>query len=106
LDADAKVAVGQNFDTGDLAEVLHIMRIAGEVIGKRNEDAHARTICLVFGKEVNAVAGNVFGGGGLLEGDIVRIGGAHFEGLAYTDASAAPAFLLSRFPHVFMRTQK
>jgi len=106
LDADAEVAVGQNFDAGDLAEVLDIMRMAREVIGKGDEDAHACTIRFVFGEEVDAVAGNVFGGGGLLEGVIVRIGRAHLEGLADMNAAAAPAFLRSNLLHVNMGPRK
>jgi len=106
LDADAEVAVGQNFDARNLAEVLDIMRIAREVIGKRDEDAHARTISFVFGEEVEAVAGDVIGGGDLLEGDIVRIGRAHLEGLADMNAAAAPTFLLLNLLHVNIRARK
>ena len=106
LDGDAAVAVGQNFDAGDLAEVFEIVRLSGEVIGKSDEDTHARMIILVFGEEVDAVAGDVLGGGGLLEVGIVRIGRTHSEGLADADAAAAPAFLLSNFLHVNIRTRK
>ncbi len=106
LDADAEVAVGQNFDAGDLAEVLDIMRIAREVIGKRDEDAHACTIRFVFGEKVDAVAGDVICGGGLLEGEIVRIGRAHLEGLADMNAAAAPTFLLLNLLHIDIKTRK
>ena len=106
MDGDAAVTVGQIFDAGDLAEVLEIVRLSGEVIGKSDEDAHACTISLVLGEEVDAVAGNVFGGGGFLEVGIVRIGRTHFEGLADADAAAAPAFLLSKFLHVNITTRK
>ena len=106
LDADAAVAVGQVFDAGNLAEILEIVRSSGEVIGKSDEDAHACPIRLVLGEEIDAVAGNVFGGGGLLEVGVVRIGRTHFEGLADADAAAAPTFLLSNLLHVNMRTRK
>lgn len=106
LDGDAAVAVGQIFDAGDLADVLLIERINGKVKGKRDEKAHAFVETFVFGEEVDAVAGDVFGGVGLLEVGIARIGRAHFERLADADAAAAPAFLLSNFLHVDIRTRK
>jgi len=106
LDGDAAVAVGQIFDAGDLTDVLLIERITGKVKGKRDEEAHAFVETFVFGEEVDAVAGDVFGGGGLLEVGIARIGRAHFERLADADAAAAPAFLLSNFLHVDIRTRK
>ena len=100
LDGDTAVAVGQIFDAGDLADVLLIERITGKVKGNRKEEAHTFAKTFVFGEEVDAVAGDVFGGGGLLEVGIARIGRAHFERLADADAAAAPAFLLSDFLHV------
>jgi hypothetical protein len=106
LDGDAAVAVGQIFDAGDLADVLLIERITGKVKGKRDEEAHAFVETFVFGEEVDAVARDVFGGGSLLEMGITRIGRAHFERLADADAAAAPAFLLSNFLHVDIRTRK
>ena len=106
LDGDAAVAVGQIFDAGDLADVLLIERITGKVKGKRDEEAHAFVETFVFGEEVDAFARGVFGGGGLLEVGIARIGRAHFEGLADADAAAASAFLLSNFLHVDIRTRK
>lgn len=106
LNGDAAVAVRQILDAGDLAEVLEIVRIAGKVIGNRDEEAHAFAIGFVFGEEVNAVAGDVFGSGGLLEVGVVRIGRAHFEGLADANAAAAPTFIPFNVQHIDMRTQK
>jgi len=106
LDGDAAFAVGQIFDAGDLADVLLIERIAGKVKGKRDEEAHAFVETFVFGEEVDAFAGDVFGGGGLLEVGIARIGRAHFKRLADADAAAPPAFLLSNFLHADIRTRK
>ena len=100
LDGDAAVAVGQILDAGDLADVLLIERITGNVKGNRKEETHAFVKTFVLGEEVDAVAGDVFGGGGLLEVGIARVGRAHFERLADADAAAAPAFLLSNFLHV------
>ena len=106
MNGDAAVAFGQIFDAGDLAEVLEIVRITGKVIGKRDEEAHAFVKRFVFGEEVNAVAGDVFGGGGLLEVGVVRIGRTHLEGLADANAAAAPTFRLFDVQHIDMRTQK
>ena len=106
LDGDAAAAVGQIFDAGDLADVLLVERITGKVKGKRDEEAHALVKSFVFGEEVDAVAGDVFGGGDLLEVVIARIGRAHFEGLADANAAVAPAFHLSNFLHVDIRTWK
>jgi hypothetical protein len=105
LDGDAAFAVGQIFDPGDLADVLLIKRITREVKGKRDEEAHALVKGFVFGEEVDAIAGDVFGGGDLLEVGVARIGRAHFEGLADANAAVAPAFYLSDFLHVNIRTR-
>jgi len=106
LDGDAAAAVGEVFDAGDLAEVLEIVRSTGKVIGERDEEAHAYTISLVRGEEVNAIAGDVFGSGGLLEVGIMRIGRTHPEGLTDANAAAAPTFLLSDFLHTNIKTRK
>jgi len=106
LDGDAAFAIGQILDAGDLADVLLIERITGDVKGKRNEEAHALVKSFVFGEEVDAFVGEAFGGGGLFEMGIAGIGRAHFERLSDADAAAAPAFLLSNFLHVDIRTRK
>jgi hypothetical protein len=104
LDGDAAFAVGQIFDAGDLADIFLIERVTGKVKGKRDEEAHAFVETFVFGEEVDAFAGDVFSVGGLLEVGITRIGRAHFKRLADVDAAAPPAFLLSDFLHIDIRT--
>jgi hypothetical protein len=104
LDGDAAFAVWQIFDAGDLADVLLIKRITGKVKGKRDEEAHALVKGFVFGEEVDAITGDIFGGGDLLEVSVARIGRAHFEGLADANTAVSPAFYLSAFLHVNIRT--
>jgi len=106
LNGDAAAAVGEIFDAGDLAEVLEIVRCTGEVIGERDEEAHAYTIRLILGEEVDALAGNIFGRGGFLEMGVVRIGRTDPEGLADANAAAPPTFLLPDFLHINIRTWK
>jgi len=106
LDGDAEVAVGEFFNAGDLADVFVIERILGRVIGERDEEAHTFVEDRVFGEEIDAVAGDVFCGGGFLEVRIARIRRAHLEGLADANAAAAPAFLLFDFLHIDMTTRK
>ncbi len=106
MDGDAASAVGEVFDAGDLADVLLVERITGNVIRKRDEDAHAFVEERVFGEEIDAIAGNVFGGGGILEVGIAGIGGADLEWLADANTAAAAALLLSDFMHIDMTTRK
>jgi len=106
LNSDAAAAVGKILDAGDLAEVLEIVRSSGKVIGERDEEAHADTIRLIFGEEVNALARDVFGGGGLLEVGVVGIGRTDPKGLTDANAAAAATFLLPDFLHVNIRTRK
>jgi len=106
LNGDAAAAIGEIFDAGDLAEVLEIVRSTGKVVGERDEEAHADTIGLIFGEEVNALARDVFGSGGLLEVGIVGVGRTHPKGLTDANAAAAPTFLLPDFLHVNIRTWK
>jgi hypothetical protein len=105
LDCDAAVAVRQIFDAGDLADVLLVKRITRNVKRNRDEETHAFVKTFVFGKEIDAVARDVFRGGGLLEMDITRFGRAHFKRLTDADAAAAPAFLLFNFLHRDIRTR-
>ena len=100
------VAVGQILDPCDLSQVLEIVRITGEVIGQRDEEAHAFTKGPLFREEVDTLAGHVLCGSGFLEGRLARIGRSHPDGLPDADAAAAPAFLLPNFLHVNMGPRK
>jgi len=106
LDGDAALAVWEIFDASDLADVFVIERILGNVKGERDEQAHANIENQVLGEEVDAIARDVFGGGGFLEMGIARIGRANLEGLANADAAAAATLLLFNCLHIDMTTRK
>jgi hypothetical protein len=105
LDCDAAAAVGQIIDARYLADILLIERITWKVKRDRDEETHAFVKTLIFGEEIDAVARDVFSGGGLLEMVIAWFGRAHFERLANADAAAAPPFLLFNFLHIDIRTR-
>ena len=106
MDGDAAVAVRQIFDASDLADVLLIGRITGRVKGQCDEETHVFVKAFAFREKVDAVARDVSGFGDLLEVGIAWVGRADFERPVNADAAAAPAFLVSNFLLVEIKTWK
>jgi hypothetical protein len=54
LDSDATLAIVEQLDANDLADVFAVAEVGGRVIGECDEETHAFLVVLPLGEEVEA----------------------------------------------------